>query len=119
MQWAQRELGVLVDPRELSPTLGALMRLLRTVDINSRDFYTGLVGKLGSRTSHFIHELKSFATSPFTVDEYDRHAVYGTPGVEKIAIEVRFDFGSLVEVFLLKKLSKLIKKVVDYSVLPL
>ena len=90
MQWAQRELGVLLDSRELSPTMGTLMRLLRTVDINSRDFYTGLVGKLGSRTSHFIHELKSFARSPFTVDEYDRNAVYGSPGRAKIAIEVRW-----------------------------
>ena len=93
MQWANRELSVLVDKRELSSTLGQLLRLLRTVDIDSRQFYSGLVGKLGSRTSHFIHELKSFARSPFAVDEYDRHAMYGIDGAaEKIATEVRKNY---------------------------
>ena len=91
MQWANRELSVLVDKRELSSTLGSLMRLLRTVEIGSRPFYTGLVGKLGSRTGHFIHELRSFALSPFAMDEYDRHAMYGpTTDQEKVATEVRF-----------------------------
>ncbi len=91
MQWANRELSVLVDTRELSPTLGSLMRLLRTVEVDSRQFYTGLVGKLGSRTAHFLHELKSFARSPFAVDEYDTHAMYGPQGFEKRAIEVCFN----------------------------
>jgi E3 ubiquitin-protein ligase Topors len=86
--WLRRDLRAVLGEEEDVELLvlfieGALVRYSmqeqRTVDV--------LLPYLGDRTEQFIHELVSFARSPFELDTYDRLVQYDWPAE---ALQVRF-----------------------------
>ncbi|XP_035280505.1 E3 ubiquitin-protein ligase Topors-like [Anguilla anguilla] len=79
--WLKRELTVLYG------THGSLVNIVQHIimsrvtryDMDDQAIQDELRPFLLTRTDHFLHELISFARSPFSMEAYDQHAVYDCP----------------------------------------
>ncbi|KAJ8269636.1 hypothetical protein COCON_G00122430 [Conger conger] len=79
--WLKRELTVLYG------THGSLVNIVQHIimswitryDMDQQAIQEELRPFLLARTDHFLHELISFARSPFNMEAYDQHAVYDCP----------------------------------------
>lgn len=98
MPWLNREVNVIcVDaPHRVDMCIRLITDLLVTTNLRNFEFHQRIEPFLGTRTSHFIHELYVFARGPFDIFGYDRHVRYnelmpGTPPASPILIP---DIGS-------------------------
>ncbi|XP_015907645.2 uncharacterized protein [Parasteatoda tepidariorum] len=92
LPWLNRELIVLLHNVEsrIVEVLELIMALITRYDINSPEFYSYIEPYFQERTSHFIHEFYNFASSPYSMDEYDNNATYDRqePKSSNEAVEV-------------------------------
>ncbi|KAJ7335351.1 hypothetical protein JRQ81_013292 [Phrynocephalus forsythii] len=79
--WLRRELKVLCgNQRPLVHTLqGFILKNMTQYDLQSKKFEALLQPYLCQFTTHFVHELTSFAQSPYSMKKYDWHALYECP----------------------------------------
>uniref|UniRef100_UPI00358F63B8 E3 ubiquitin-protein ligase Topors-like n=1 Tax=Myxine glutinosa TaxID=7769 RepID=UPI00358F63B8 len=76
--WLKRELTVLFGECMcvINIVKDRIMSTISLYDLDSETFRQDLKPFIVHRTDHFLHELRSFARSPFNVDAYDEHACY-------------------------------------------
>lgn len=75
--WILRDLSVLLTETQIYEASQRINELLLTVDLQNPVFSTDVRQFLGDRTRHFMHELISYARSPFDMIGYDRSVSYG------------------------------------------
>uniref|UniRef100_UPI00358F8215 E3 ubiquitin-protein ligase Topors isoform X1 n=2 Tax=Myxine glutinosa TaxID=7769 RepID=UPI00358F8215 len=76
--WIKRELTVLFGEHMcvINIVKHLIMSTISLYDLDSETFRQDLKPFIVHRTDHFLHELLSFARSPFNVDAYDERACY-------------------------------------------
>ncbi|XP_037089806.1 E3 ubiquitin-protein ligase Topors-like [Pollicipes pollicipes] len=78
--WLNRELNAVLDsPAHLAHVMEHIMELITRLHILSREFRAHLQPYMSPWTEHFVHELYSYARSPYDMVGYDLHVQYG-PG---------------------------------------
>ena len=75
--WILRDLSVLLSETQIYQASQRINELLLQVDLQNPLFSTEVRQFLGDRTRHFMHELVSYARSPFDMIGYDRSVSYG------------------------------------------
>ncbi|XP_077598746.1 uncharacterized protein LOC144213896 [Stigmatopora nigra] len=87
--WLRRELTVLLGPRGGGPAgsfhqlvIGRLVRHGLEEGGDPADAEEELRSVLSTRTHHFLHELRCFARSPLSMDEYDLRVQYHPPAAD-------------------------------------
>lgn len=73
-----------------------ILGLIKYTPIRSPRFAEAVAPYFGRHTEHFVHEFYSFASSPYDLSAYDRHANY--VGQEALAHEFSDGHDSDVEV---------------------
>ena len=75
--WLRRDLGVLFTGEDhVTFMTQYILSLLPNVHLQTEEFHEQLRPFLYGQTEHFIHELVSFARSPYDMNTYDRIAQY-------------------------------------------
>ncbi|CAD7013906.1 unnamed protein product [Ceratitis capitata] len=89
MPWINRDIVCLLQNTEhdVSLLLERINESLLQTNILSPAFRRRLQPYLGTKTSHFIHELNNFARSPYDMIGYDRAVHYLPQAPEEIVIE--------------------------------
>ncbi|XP_017472994.1 PREDICTED: E3 ubiquitin-protein ligase Topors-like [Rhagoletis zephyria] len=89
MPWINRDIVCLLRNTEhdVSSLLERINESLLQTNILSPAFRRRLQPYLGTKTSHFIHELNNFARSPYDMIGYDRAVHYLPQAPEEIVIE--------------------------------
>ncbi|XP_059485097.1 E3 ubiquitin-protein ligase Topors-like [Neocloeon triangulifer] len=75
--WILRDLSVLLSEPHIAQASHRISEMLLQHDLTSREFSNEVRTFLGDRTRHFMHELISFARSPYDMMAYDRYVSYG------------------------------------------
>ncbi|KAG2466851.1 topoisomerase I binding, arginine/serine-rich a [Polypterus senegalus] len=79
--WLRRELTVLYGAHGslINIVQHIIMTCITRCDMEDQSIQEELRPFLLTRTDHFMHEFISFARAPFSMEAYDRHAVYDCP----------------------------------------
>ncbi len=59
----------------MNKTIKFIIRQLLVVDLDSDDFRNLIINRV-PYVDHFLHEFRSYARSPYELDEYDRRCDY-------------------------------------------
>ncbi|CAI8054548.1 E3 ubiquitin-protein ligase Topors [Geodia barretti] len=77
--WLTREFKVLLGPEHVQFMIQLVLSLLSKINLDGEEFPEHLQPFLATRTSHFLHELVSFARSPLNMAAYDHSVRYEWP----------------------------------------
>ena len=77
--WIRRDLQLFLGAPEAELVLRVAEALLPRHHSQSSQFIESLRPYLARRAEHFAHELLGFTRSPYSVERYDEHVVYGIP----------------------------------------
>jgi len=75
--WILRDLSVLLSETRIYEASQRISEILLQHDLRSPEFSNEVRRFLGDRTRHFMHELISYARSPYDMIGYDRSVSYG------------------------------------------
>lgn len=73
LPWITRDLSAICERSHIAVALERINTMLMRHDMRSAAFSQGIREYLGEHTRHFMHELISFARSPYDMMGYDRH----------------------------------------------
>ncbi|XP_037945643.1 E3 ubiquitin-protein ligase Topors-like isoform X2 [Teleopsis dalmanni] len=89
MPWINRDIVCLLrnTDQNVTTVLESISETLTRFDIISVAFRRRVHSYLGEKTAHFIHELSTFARSPYDMIGYDRVVQYAPQVTEELVVE--------------------------------